>query len=198
MCAYFKCFIRGFILLLEIKLNILSLNHKLVRCPSLERDWSSEDHVPIPGWVTPQIFIHTVTVVSGSPTQQQTSLTPSAGMVYTFSFSFVLVCFVIIDPVQQGDAQLSHPICQVSAVPVIVSCSVLAILCWVMYLMVWRFALNHEGTTTVHTRLGTSICVTCCSEHLVDCLLSVHLGGSWMCLLSYCWLHHMGEHSILL
>ena len=38
-------------LYLEIKLNIISLNHKLVRCPSLERDWSSGDHVPIPGWV---------------------------------------------------------------------------------------------------------------------------------------------------
>ena len=27
-----------FFLYLEIKLNIISLNHKLVRCPSLERD----------------------------------------------------------------------------------------------------------------------------------------------------------------
>ena len=52
---------------LEIKLNIISFNHKLVRYPRLERDWSSGDHVPIPGWVTPQIFIHTVTVVLGSP-----------------------------------------------------------------------------------------------------------------------------------
>ena len=73
-------------LYLEIKLNIISLNHKLVRCPRLERDWSSGDHIPIPGWVTPQIFIHTVTVVSGSHTQQQTSLTSAAGMVYTFNF----------------------------------------------------------------------------------------------------------------
>ena len=58
--AFFVFF--GF-LYLEMKLNIISLNHKLVRCPSLERD-----HVPIPGWVTPQIFIQPVTVVSGSPT----------------------------------------------------------------------------------------------------------------------------------
>ena len=111
------------------------------------------DHVPIPTWVTPQMVIHTVAVVSGSPTQQQTSLTSPAGMVYTFSFSFVLVCLVIIDPVQQGDAQLSHPLCQVSAVPVTVCCSGLAILCVVMYLVVCLFALSHAGTTTVHIRL---------------------------------------------
>ena len=74
--------------------------------------------------------------MSGSPSQQQTSLTFPAGMVYTFSFSFVLVCLVIIDPVQQSDAQLSHPLCQVSVVPVTVWCSVLAILYVVMYLMV--------------------------------------------------------------
>ena len=72
--------------------------------------------------------------MSGSPTQQHTSLT-SAGMVYTFSFSFVLVCLVIIDTVHQVDAQLSYPLCQVSAVPVTVWCSGLAILCVVMYLM---------------------------------------------------------------
>ena len=80
--------------------------------------------------------IHTVTVVSGSPTQQQTSPTYPAGMVYTFSFSFVLVCLMIIDRVQQEDAQLSHPLCQVSAVPVTLWCSGLAILSVVMYLMV--------------------------------------------------------------
>ena len=96
----------------------------------------SGDRVPIPGWVTPQIFIHTVTVVSGSPTQQQTSLTSPAGMVYTFSFSFVLVCLVIIDPVQHLDLDLSHPLCQVSAVPVTVWCSRLAELSVVMYLIV--------------------------------------------------------------
>ena len=113
-----------YFLYVEIKLNIISLYHKLVGCPSLERDWS--DHLPIPGWVTPQIFIHTVTVVSGSPKQQQTSLT-SAGMVYTLIFLFVLVCLVIIDPVLQGDAQLSHPLCQGSAVPVTVWCNGLPI-----------------------------------------------------------------------
>ena len=102
---------------------------------------------------------------SDSPTQQHTSLTSPAGMIYTFSFSFVFVCLVIIDPVQQEDAQLSRPLCQASAVPVTVWCSGVAILCAVMYLMVWRFALNYEGTTTVHTRLGTVICyqLTCTS-----------------------------------
>ena len=146
---YFTLFVVAFLFFLywEIKLNIISLNHKLVRRPSLERDRSSGDHVPIPGWVAPQIFIHPITVVLGSPTQQQTSLTTPAGMVYTFSFSFVWVCLVIIDPVQQRDAQLSHPLCQVSAVTV--WCSGLAILSVVMYLMVWWFALNHAGTTTV-------------------------------------------------
>ena len=119
-------------------------------------------------------------------------------LAFTFSFSFVLVCLVIIDPVQQGDAQLSHPLCQVSAVHVTVWCSGLAIWCVVMYLMVWRFALNRAESTTVHTRLGTSICVTSWPAHLVDCLPSVHLGGSWMCLLSYCWLHPMAENSRLL
>ena len=104
---------------------------------------------------TPHIFIHTVTVVSGSPTQQQISLT-SAGMDYTFSFSSVLVCLVIIDPVQRGDAHLSYPLCQVSAVPVTVWCCGLAILCVVMYLVVCLYALNHAGTTTVHIRMGTS------------------------------------------
>ena len=52
----------------------------------------------------------------GVPIQQVTLLMSPAGMVYTFSFSFVF-CLVIIDQVQQGDAQLSHPLCQVSAVP---------------------------------------------------------------------------------
>ena len=42
--------------------------------------------------------------MSGAPTQQQTSLTSPAGPVYTFSFHFVLMCIVIIDAVQQGDA----------------------------------------------------------------------------------------------
>ena len=54
-------------------------------------------------------------------------------------------------------------------------CSGLVILCVVMYLMVWPFALNHAGTTTVHTRLGTSIWVTSWPAHLGDCLPSVHL-----------------------
>ena len=35
---------------------------QLVRCPSLGRDLFSGDHVPVTGWVTPQIFINTVTV----------------------------------------------------------------------------------------------------------------------------------------
>ena len=167
--------------------------------PSLERDWSSGDHVPIPGRVTPQIFIHIVTVVSFSPTQKQISLTSPAGMVYTFSFSFVLVCLVIIDIVEQGDAQLSHPLCQVSAVHVTVWYSGLAMLSAVVtYLMVWWFAFNHAGTTIVHTRLRSSICVTSLATNLLDYLPSVHLVGSWMCLLSDCWLHHRVAHSRLL
>ena len=132
-----------FFLYLEIKLNIISLNHKLVRCLPQPRKGHNHvhhvrclNHVHIPSWVTPQIFIHTVIVVLGSPIQQQTSLASPAGMVYIFSFSFVLVCLVIIDPVQHGDAQLSHPLCQVSAVPVTMWCSGLAILSVVMYLMV--------------------------------------------------------------
>ena len=116
-----------------------------------------------------------------------------AGMVYTFSFSFVLVCLVIMDPVRQGDAQLSHPLSQVSAVPVTVWCSGLAILSVVIYLIVWWFALIHARTTTVHTMLETSICVTSWPALLVDYRPSVHLGGSWMCLLSYCWQHHRVE-----
>ena len=40
--------------------------------------------------------------MSGTTTQQQTSLTSPAGQVYTFSVSFVLMCLLIIDPVQQG------------------------------------------------------------------------------------------------
>ena len=68
----------------------------------------------------------------------------------------MLVCLVIIDPVQQGDAQLSHPLFQVSAVPELL-CSVVGWqYCVVMYLMVYLFDLNHAGTTTVHIRLGTS------------------------------------------
>ena len=55
--------------------------------------------------------------MSGTPPQQQTSLTFPAGPVYTFRFTLVLImCFVIIDPVQQPDAQMSHPFCHVSAV----------------------------------------------------------------------------------
>ena len=51
----------------------------------------------------------------------------------------------------------------------------IATLCVVMYLIVWWFALNHAGTTTVHTRLGTSICATSwpvhtdwCSQPIMD------------------------------
>ena len=126
-------------------------------------------------------------------------------MVYTFSFSFVLVCLVIIDPVQQGDAQLSHPLCQVSAVPVTVWCCGLAILCVVMYLMVWRFALNHAGTTTVHTRLGTSICVTSLHHqiHQLPCtsggLLSQFASRRfWNVFTVLMLLHQIVEHSRLL
>ena len=55
--------------------------------------------------------------MSGAPAEQRTSLTSPAGPVYTFSLSFVLVCLVIIYQVQHGDAHMSHPLCQVSAVP---------------------------------------------------------------------------------
>ena len=118
---------------MELKLNIISLNHNLVRCPSLERVKS----LILRGLCPHSRLGHTSDihshrggepVVSGSPTQQQISLTSPVGMVNTFSFCFVLVCLVIIDPVQQGDAQLSHPLCQVSAVPLTVWCSGLAIL----------------------------------------------------------------------
>ena len=115
----------------------------------------------------------------GSPTQQEISLTSPAGMVYTFSFSFVLVCLVIIDTVHQGDDQLSHPLlpCQ-CCTWVTVWCNGAAVLCVVKYLMVRLFAFNHARTTTVHTWLGTSICVTSSPAHLRDCLPSVQLGGS--------------------
>ena len=99
---------------------------------------------------------HTVTVVvlSGAPTQQQTSLT-SAGMVCTFSFSFVLMCLRIIFPVRQGDAQMSvlymrwvcfTPLSGLCFTWVAVSCSESTILCVVMHLIVqWLFALNHAA-----------------------------------------------------
>ena len=89
-------------------------------------------------------------IMTGSPTQQQTSLTSPAGMVYTFSFSFVLVCLVIFDPVQQGDDQLSCPFCLVSAVPVTVWCSGWAILCVVMYRIVRWFAFNYNRILQRH------------------------------------------------
>ena len=112
---------------------------------------------------------------------------------------FLCVCLFSDNwPSSQGDAQLSHSLCQVSAVPVTMWCSGLAILCVVMCLIVWRFVLNHAGTTTVHTRLGTSICITSWPAHLVDCLPSVHLGCFWICLLSHCWLHHRVDHCRLL
>ena len=89
---------------------------QLVRCPCLERDFSLGYHVHVPCWVTPQIFIHTVTVVSGSPTQQQTSLTSAAWDSLHLQFSLVF-SLVTIEPVQHGDAQMSHPLRQVSDVP---------------------------------------------------------------------------------
>ena len=47
----------------KIKLNIIILSITwVVRCPILEIKCTSDDHVPIPGWVTPQIFIHSATV----------------------------------------------------------------------------------------------------------------------------------------
>ena len=46
--------------------------------------------------------------LSGAPTQQQTSLTSPAGIVYTFRFSCVLICLVMIYLVQQGYAQMSQ------------------------------------------------------------------------------------------
>ena len=49
---------------------------------------------------------------------------------------------------------------------VTVWCSGLAVLCVVMSLLVWPFTLNHAGTITVHTRLGTSISVTSWPAHL--------------------------------
>ena len=36
---------------------------------------------------------------------------------HSYSGCRMLMCLVIIDPVQQGDAQMSHPLWQVSAVP---------------------------------------------------------------------------------
>ena len=81
---------------------------------------------------------------------------------------------------------------------VTVLCSVLVVLCVVRYLMVWPFARNQAGTNTVHTRLGTSIFITSWPAHLGDFLNTVHLGGSWMCLMSYCWLYHRVKYSRLL
>ena len=56
----FCCF-----LYLEIKLNIISLNHTINQMPQPIKRLIPGDHVPIPRWVTPQIFIHTVTVGVG-------------------------------------------------------------------------------------------------------------------------------------
>ena len=70
-------------------------------------------HVPFPGRVTPQIFIHSHSYcrfISGASTQQQTSLadiTRWVGLHLQF-FIFVLMYLFINDPAQRGDAQLRH------------------------------------------------------------------------------------------
>ena len=96
--------------------------------------------------------IHTVTIDVGcsQPAANITDISCWAG--FHLQYSLCVNVFSYNDPVQQGYAQMSHPLCQVSA----------------------------AGTTTVHTRLGTSICVTSWPANPGDCLPSVHLDGSWM------------------
>ena len=167
----------GFILRSKINHNVISLSHtSIVRCPSLDGDWSSGDHVPIPGWVTPQILIHTVsTVISVRCSHLAADITDiscTADLQLQF-FVIVLMGWVIIDPVQQRDGQLRHHLCQVSAVLDIL-CGVVSWLYCVcvlfksvmMYLLVRLFAPNHAETTTVHIRIGTSVSVTSWPAHL--------------------------------
>ena len=133
--------------------------------------------------------------MSGAPTQQQRSLTFPAGLVYTFSFSSVNVFsdYWLSSAMRCSD-ESSHLPGQCCSW-VTVWWNLLAVVCVVLYLMVSPFALNHAGTTTILTRMGTSICVTSWPAHLCDCLPSVHLVGSWMRLLSYSSLHHRVDHS---
>ena len=93
--------------------------------------------------------------MSGAPTQQPTLLTSSAGPLYTFSFSFVLMYLVIIDPVQQGDAQMSHPLCQVSAVPELL-CGVVD---WLYYLDTWILGVASKQLRLLHGRVWDSTIV---------------------------------------
>ena len=52
---------------LDLRLNLMIFFSitQVVRCPCQERDWSSGDHVSVPGRAQPQLFIHTVTVYLG-------------------------------------------------------------------------------------------------------------------------------------
>ena len=104
---------------LYIRLNLISFLSvtQVVRYPSLEGDWSSGDHVSVPGWVTLHIFIHKVTddVRCSHLAADISDISCRAGLHLHFFF-FVLTCLVIIDTVQQGDAQLRYHLCQVSAV----------------------------------------------------------------------------------
>ena len=61
--------------------------------------------------------MHTVTVDVGCSHPTANITTSPAGPVFSFSFSFALMYLVIIDPAQQGDAQMNHPLGQISAVP---------------------------------------------------------------------------------
>ena len=136
-------------------------------------------------------FIHTVTVVVGCAY-------PAANITDISCWDGLHIQFFLCWPSSARRwSDESSPLPGQWCTWVTVWYSGLAMLRVVMCLMVWLFTLNHAETTTVHTRLGTSICVTSWLAHLGDCLASVHLGGSWMCLLSYCWLHNSVEHSRL-
>ena len=102
-CIFFVC--------LRLNLLVLFLSITLVvRCPCQERDWSPGDHVSTPDMSTPQIFIHTVTVDISQllPPRSRPYWHLLPGRFTTSIFLFLLMCVEIIDPAQQGDAQLRH------------------------------------------------------------------------------------------
>ena len=137
---------------------------QLVRCLSPERDWSSGDHVHVLSWVTPQIFIPTVTVVVFPPSSKHHWHL----LLGWFTPSVFPLCLVIIDPVPQGDAQISHPLCQVSAVPELL-CGVVGWLCVVCSYVTNDVTVCSQPCNDHHCpyyRLGTSIYVTSWPAHL--------------------------------
>ena len=185
-------FIYGFFIFRsKIKLNVISLNLTSSQVPLSRNRLILRGSVPIRGRATPRIFIHIVTVdlCQVLPPSSRPHWHLLLGWFIPGQFLhnqfllFVLMCLVIIDPAQKGGAQLRLHLARLVCCNVPIGSTVCSQPCR-DHLLPTSSIVGWEHQSVLPVDLHICGLVFPCSEHL---------GGSRMCLLFYCWLHHRVE-----